>query len=103
MESRIGLSVKSKLDTIDEIKRLMIGMNDSNFKDEIEKELPQFVVVGAQSSGKSSVLKMISGIDLPTASKLCTRIPCIIKMRRSDKNILHLLTFKTPIIKQKTI
>ena len=91
MESRIGLSVKSKLDTIDEIKRLMIGMNDSNFKDEIEKELPQFVVVGAQSSGKSSVLKMISGIDLPTASKLCTRIPCIIKMRRSDKNILKVI------------
>jgi len=91
MESIIGISVKSKLDTIDEIKRLMIGMNDSNFKDEIEKELPQFVVVGAQSSGKSSVLKMISGIDLPTASKLCTRIPCIIKMRRSDKNILKVI------------
>ena len=88
MSSEIGVSVKSKLDIIDEIKRLMIGMNDSNFKDEIEKELPQFVVVGAQSSGKSSVLRMISSIDLPTSSKLCTRIPCIIKMRRNDEKIL---------------
>jgi hypothetical protein len=91
MSSEIGVSVKSKLDIIDEIKRLMIGMNDSNFKDEIEKELPQFVVVGAQSSGKSSVLRMISSIDLPTSSKLCTRIPCIIKMRRNDEKILKVI------------
>ena len=64
MTTQIGLSVKSKLDIIDEIKKLMVGMNNSNFKDEIEKELPQFVVVGAQSSGKSSILRMISGVDL---------------------------------------
>ena len=84
-------SIKSKLDTIDDIKRIMVSMNDSNFKDEIEKELPQFVVVGAQSSGKSSVLKMISGIDLPTDTKLCTKIPCIIKMRQNDENILKIV------------
>ena len=75
----------NKLDKIDELKQLMIRMDNSEFKFEIEKELPQFVVIGPQSSGKSSTLKMLSGIDLPTSKKLCTRMPCVIKMRRSEK------------------
>jgi hypothetical protein len=38
-----------------------------------ELELPQLVVCGEQSSGKSSVLEAISRIPFPRASTVCTR------------------------------
>jgi len=87
----LGTSVKNELDIIDDIKTRLIIMHNSSFKNEIEKEIPQFVVVGAQSSGKSSVLKMISGIELPTDSRLCTRIPCMIKMRRDKEQTIKVM------------
>ena len=55
--------------------------------------LPQFVACGAQSSGKSSVIRRISGISLPEASGLCTRITTIIQLRRCE----------TPVIKVSLI
>ena len=50
-------------------------------------KLPQFVVVGAQSAGKSSVLKRISNnsIKLPEAANVCTKVPTILKLRRLDE------------------
>lgn len=48
--------------------------------------IPQFVVVGAQSAGKSSVLKRISNnsIQLPESENKCTLVPTILKLRRSQ-------------------
>ena len=40
------------------------------------------MVVGAQSAGKSSVLRRISGIRLPEGKTLCTRVPAVMRMRR---------------------
>ena len=40
----------------------------------IVENMPQFIVVGPQSSGKSSALKRISGIKLPEAANRCTRV-----------------------------
>ena len=41
--------------------------------------LPQIVVIGGQSSGKSSVLESIVGIDfLPRGTNIVTRRPIII-------------------------
>jgi GTPase SAR1 family protein len=41
--------------------------------------LPQIIVVGGQSSGKSSVLESIVGIDfLPRGTNIVTRRPTII-------------------------
>ncbi len=43
--------------------------------------LPQIVVVGGQSSGKSSVLESIVGIDfLPRGTNIVTRRPTIIQL-----------------------
>jgi len=39
-----------------------------------ELSLPQLVVCGSQSSGKSSVLEAISGIPFPRGEMTCTRI-----------------------------
>lgn len=45
--------------------------------------LPQLVVVGDQSSGKSSLLEALTGIRFPTASTLCTRFATHISFRKS--------------------
>ena len=47
--------------------------------------LPQIVVVGAQSSGKSSVLESIVGKDfLPRGSGIVTRSPLLLQLNRID-------------------
>ncbi|PVH86671.1 hypothetical protein DL98DRAFT_449952 [Cadophora sp. DSE1049] len=45
--------------------------------------LPQLVVVGDQSSGKSSVLEGLTGLPFPRDSGLCTRFPTQIVFKRS--------------------
>jgi GTPase SAR1 family protein len=47
--------------------------------------LPQLVVVGDQSSGKSSVLEGITGFAFPRAAELCTRYVTQITCRRDDR------------------
>ncbi|RYO88159.1 hypothetical protein DL764_008764 [Monosporascus ibericus] len=46
-------------------------------------DLPQIVVCGDQSSGKSSVPEAISGISFPTKDALCTRFAAELVLRRS--------------------
>jgi GTP-binding protein EngB required for normal cell division len=79
--SRIVSSLRNEkgvelLDTIDKLRGLGV---DSDIP------LPQIVVVGQQSSGKSSVLEAISGIPFPTNDGLCTRFPLEVIMRRGVK------------------
>ncbi|KAF2158470.1 hypothetical protein M409DRAFT_71632 [Zasmidium cellare ATCC 36951] len=47
--------------------------------------LPQLVVCGDQSSGKSSVLEAISGIPFPTKDSLCTRFATEVILRRTPE------------------
>jgi len=48
-------------------------------------ELPQIVVVGAQSSGKSSVLESIVGRDfLPRGTGIVTRCPLILNLKQIE-------------------
>ncbi|CAF1582859.1 unnamed protein product [Rotaria magnacalcarata] len=46
--------------------------------------LPEIVVVGDQSVGKSSVLEAISGIQLPRAQNICTRCPLELRMKTAQ-------------------
>ncbi|KAH6371448.1 hypothetical protein HBI34_099940 [Parastagonospora nodorum] len=48
-------------------------------------DLPQLVVVGDQSSGKSSVLEGVTGLPFPRDSGLCTRFATQITFRRSNE------------------
>jgi GTPase SAR1 family protein len=49
--------------------------------------LPQIVVVGDQSSGKSSVLEGLTGLPFPRDSGLCTRFATQITFRRAQTKI----------------
>ncbi|KAI0474724.1 dynamin GTPase [Xylaria cf. heliscus] len=54
--------------------------------------LPQLVVVGHQSSGKSSVLQGLTNLPFPRDSGLCTRFATQITFRRSNaKSIIALI------------
>ncbi|KAL8543637.1 hypothetical protein ACS0TY_004274 [Phlomoides rotata] len=44
-------------------------------------QLPTIVVVGDQSSGKSSVLESLAGISLPRGQGICTRVPLIMRLQ----------------------
>lgn len=69
-------SVKTfkRLNQIDHVRALGVG-------DHVE--LPQIVVCGDQSVGKSSVLEGISGCPFPRQDGLCTRFPTEIMLRHS--------------------
>jgi len=49
-------------------------------------QLPQIVVIGDQSSGKSSVLESLTGIKFPVNSGICTKCPIIVNCK-NDKQI----------------
>lgn len=69
------------------------GLNDQSLLDKIDKlfacnvgkyiDLPQLIVVGDQSSGKSSVLEGLTGLPFPRDSGLCTRFATQIIFRRA--------------------
>jgi GTP-binding protein EngB required for normal cell division len=61
------------LDKIDELRGIGVGGL---------VELPQLIVCGSQSSGKSSVLEAISRVRFPTKSTLCTRFATEVILRR---------------------
>ncbi|KAF3492327.1 uncharacterized protein GIQ15_01844 [Arthroderma uncinatum] len=69
------------LDTIDKLRSQGI----SRYVD-----LPQIIVCGDQSSGKSSVLEAISGMSFPTKDNLCTRFATELILRRSPASALHI-------------
>ncbi|KAL1867172.1 hypothetical protein VTK73DRAFT_4284 [Phialemonium thermophilum] len=70
------LSDPTLLAKIDNLRDLNIGQH---------VPLPQLVVVGDQSSGKSSLLESLCGIPFPKAQSLCTRHATQITSRRSDE------------------
>lgn len=53
--------------------------------------LPQLVVVGDQSSGKSSVLESVTGFAFPRYPELCTRYATQITCRRDDTESVHVM------------
>ncbi|CAE5962710.1 unnamed protein product [Arabidopsis arenosa] len=57
--------IRPLLDTVDKLRNLNV------MKEGIQ--LPTIVVVGDQSSGKSSVLESLAGISLPRGQGICTR------------------------------
>lgn len=72
--SLIDKDQASLLDLIDDLA--MLGIQN-------EVSLPQLIVCGNQSVGKSSLLEAISGIKFPINTRQCTLFPTQISLRRS--------------------
>ncbi|KAL0331230.1 UNVERIFIED_CONTAM: Dynamin-related protein 4C [Sesamum angustifolium] len=53
-------------------------------------QLPTIVVVGDQSSGKSSVLESLAGISLPRGQGICTRVPLIMRLQNHSNPVPEL-------------
>lgn len=68
------------LDAIDELRSLGIGRLLEG------KGLPQIVVCGDQSSGKSSVLEALTRVHFPTKSSTCTSFPTELRLRREQQS-----------------
>ncbi|KAI1260646.1 dynamin family protein [Xylariaceae sp. FL1019] len=74
-----GLCSEDQLELLDAVDRLRLQGLDHYVS------LPQIIVCGDQSSGKSSVLEAISGVPFPVKSNLCTRFPTELVLRRTTK------------------
>ncbi|KAG6752318.1 hypothetical protein POTOM_044542 [Populus tomentosa] len=61
------------LDAVDRLRQLQV-VNEGI-------QLPTIVVVGDQSSGKSSVLESLACINLPRGDGICTRVPLIMRLK----------------------
>ncbi|XP_010417986.1 PREDICTED: dynamin-related protein 4C-like [Camelina sativa] len=67
--------IRPLLDTVDKLRNLNVMREGI--------QLPTIVVVGDQSSGKSSVLESLAGISLPRGQGICTRVPLVMRLQRS--------------------
>ncbi|KAG6012454.1 hypothetical protein E4U54_007525 [Claviceps lovelessii] len=59
-------------------------------------DLPQIVVCGDQSAGKSSVLEAISGMSFPSKDNLCTRFATELVLRRHVQRIVKVSIIPGP-------
>jgi hypothetical protein len=75
------LSIANDINSI--FSETAITSNNNNYKPELT--LPRLVTVGTQSSGKSSVLSSIIGMDiLPTGTNMVTRTPLDIRLHKTS-------------------
>lgn len=70
-----SLTSPDRLHKIDQLREKNVGTH---------MPLPQLVVVGDQSSGKSSLLESLTGIPFPNGQGLCTRYATQITHRRDS-------------------
>ncbi|KAK9821893.1 hypothetical protein WJX74_010521 [Apatococcus lobatus] len=72
MEEEFARTIRPKLDVIDKVRPYLADQNI---------DLPAIVVIGDQSSGKSSLLESISGVALPRGGEIVTRCPLQLALR----------------------
>ncbi|KAI9127139.1 hypothetical protein K1719_001698 [Acacia pycnantha] len=65
--------IRPIFDAVENLRRLNIT------KEGIQ--IPSIVVLGDQSSGKSSVMESLAGISLPRGQGICTRVPLIMRLQ----------------------
>ncbi|KAI0396336.1 P-loop containing nucleoside triphosphate hydrolase protein [Xylariaceae sp. FL0594] len=70
----IGIMMKEVNDILGDLQ--LLGVSH-------DVPLPELVLVGDQSSGKSSLMSALARLNLPTSSGVCTRCPFHIHMRAS--------------------
>ena len=91
----MGISTKSKYEV--HTKKTLLPILDvieslRTYLDNDSIEIPGVVVTGYQSSGKSSLLESIAGVNLPCGNNLTTRVPLIIRLEyaKNAKKIAYI-------------
>lgn len=87
----MGAPLESAIDAQDlanEQRGLLDLVDKLTFAQLDNVKLPQIVVVGDQSAGKSSVLEAITGTPFPRDAGACTRFATEIRLRRSAESTL---------------
>ena len=74
--------VRPLMDKIDQVRSLLSSNEDGVV-------LPNVVVVGDQSSGKSTLLEALSLVELPKGSGIVTRCPLVLRLRRAMKRTIY--------------
>ncbi|KAK1379719.1 Dynamin-related protein 4C [Heracleum sosnowskyi] len=83
--------IRPLLDAIDKLRDLNVMQEGI--------QLPTIVVVGEQSSGKSSVLESLAGISLPRGDGICTRVPLVIRLQNhAQSDSLLQLEYLTKVV-----
>lgn len=70
----IGKKLKACNDTLGELQQLGVSH---------DVQLPELVLVGDQSAGKSSLMSGLANLDLPRSEGACTRCPLHIRVSRN--------------------
>ena len=76
--------IRPLMDRIDQARSLLSSNEDGI-------RFPNVVVVGDQSSGKSTLLEAISLVELPKGSGIVTRCPLVLRLRKSDERRVYRL------------
>uniref|UniRef100_A0A0D9VWA4 Dynamin-type G domain-containing protein n=1 Tax=Leersia perrieri TaxID=77586 RepID=A0A0D9VWA4_9ORYZ len=76
MAASYNEQIRPLLDAVDRLRQLNVSQEGI--------QLPTIVVVGDQSSGKSSVLESLAGISLPRGQGICTRVPLVMRLQDKD-------------------
>ncbi|EFR05474.1 hypothetical protein MGYG_08487 [Nannizzia gypsea CBS 118893] len=86
----VGVESSKQLAFVDDLYKLGVNTNI---------ELPELVVVGDQSTGKSSVLQAITEVSFPVDETMCTRFPIKISFRqtRVKKTTIRATIFPGPV------
>ena len=71
--------IRPILDAVDKLRRMNVTQEGI--------PLPTIVVVGDQSTGKSSVLESLAGISLPRGQEICTRVPLIMRLQHHPDDV----------------
>ncbi|CAF1613574.1 unnamed protein product [Rotaria magnacalcarata] len=76
--------IRPLMDRIDQARSLL-SSNDDGIK------FPTVVVVGDQSSGKSTLLEALSLVELPKGSGIVTRCPLVLRLRKANERKVYRL------------
>ncbi|CAF3262502.1 unnamed protein product [Rotaria sp. Silwood2] len=76
--------IRPLMDRIDQARSLL-SSNDDGIR------FPNVVVVGDQSSGKSTLLEALSLVELPKGSGIVTRCPLVLRLRKGNQRKVYRL------------
>ncbi|XP_002965423.2 dynamin-related protein 4C isoform X2 [Selaginella moellendorffii] len=76
LQTPFNENVRPLLDAVDTLRQLSVA--------EEGIKLPTIVVVGDQSSGKSSVLESLAQVDLPRGQGVVTRVPLVLRLQNTS-------------------